>query len=253
MTIASMQPLESRTLLSASAVLHGPGHHVLVINGDPSTPNTIVVGLAAGGSQIDVTLNGGAPQTFTRSDVHRVRIFGGSQADTITIDETNGKFPIRTFIDARAGNDTVTGGNANEVIVTGKGADSVTVGDGNDFILGHGTDTIVAGNGNDVIVGGVTNQVGSDLITVGNGNDTVFGLAGNDTITLGNGNDVVYAGADTINAGGGTDTIRETSHKPTINPGSGTVNEVPIGAASAGHRVHHFIDEILDHLYFGDL
>jgi Ca2+-binding RTX toxin-like protein len=250
MNWAELQSLESRTLFSAIKL---ESDHVLVVRGNASTANTITVGLSSGGTDVDVTLNGDL-STFTRSDVRKLRLFGGSAADSITISETNGAFVLPTFIDGKGGNDTITGGSGNELIIVGKGASSITVGNGNDTILGHGDDAITAGNGNDLIVGGSTGTTGDDAITVGSGNDTIFSLAGNDTVTLGSGADVVWADHDTINAGSGDDIIRETAlNNNTINPGTGTVEQQIVKKGKASGRVHEVIHNILDKAYWSDL
>jgi Ca2+-binding RTX toxin-like protein len=221
MNWAELQSLESRTLFSAIKL---ESDHVLVVRGNASTANTITVGLSSGGTDVDVTLNGDL-STFTRSDVRKLRLFGGSAADSITISETNGAFVLPTFIDGKGGNDTITGGSGNELIIVGKGASSITVGNGNDTILGHGS-----------------------------GNDTIFSLAGNDTVTLGSGADVVWADHDTINAGSGDDIIRETAlNNNTINPGTGTVEQQIVKKGKASGRVHEVIHNILDKAYWSDL
>jgi Ca2+-binding RTX toxin-like protein len=247
---AELQSLESRTFLSAVKL---ESDHVLVVRGNASTANTITVGLASDDTTIDVTLNG-ALSTFTRSDVRKLRLFGGTAADTLSIDETNGAFVLPTFIDGRGGGDTINGGSGNELIIAGKGAAHITVGNGNDTILGHGDDVITAGNGNDLIVGGSTGVTGDDAITVGSGNDTVFSLAGNDTVTLGSGGDVVWANGDTINAGSGNDIIRENKlNNNTVNPGSGTIDQQVYPKGKGAERVHEVIHRILDKAYWSDL
>lgn len=245
-----LHALESRTLLSAVKL---ESDHVLTIRGNTASANTITVGLNVGATDVDVTING-ATDTFAASTVKKVRLFGGADADTITIDETNGAFTLPTTILAGGGGDDITGGSGNEVIVTGKGHDTVTVGNGNDTILGHGDDVITTGNGNDFVVGGCTGITGDDAITVGNGNDTVFSLAGNDTVTLGSGTDFVWADHDTINAGAGTDTIRAVNiSTDTVNPGSGTVVDQVVSSTKASDRVHEVIHLILDKAYWGSL
>src|SRR5262249_38925652 len=97
-------------------------------------------------------------------------------------------------------------------------SDVITVGDGNDIVIGGpGGNTITGGNGDDIVFGNdglvtftgfnrfsVTGQPwdvvddttwagaqsnyltlgGNDVISLGSGNDVVFGGVGNDTITL---------------------------------------------------------------------
>jgi Ca2+-binding RTX toxin-like protein len=244
-----VQSLESRRLLSSVSLL---SDHVLVVTGNQKSANTITVGLSPGGTSIDVTVNGNL-STFTATDVKKVRIYGGKEADTITINETNGAFMYPTFIDGEAGNDVIIGGSGPEIIVSGKGKDSITVGNGNDYVFGHGGDTITAGSGNDVVIGGATTSIGDDSITLGNGNDTVFGLAGGDTITLGSGNDNVWASNDTINAGAGTDNIFERADNNTINAGTGMVNKKSYPKGEGVDRLHEIRDRVLDRTCWGDM
>jgi Ca2+-binding RTX toxin-like protein len=247
MNRAELQQLESRTLLSGVKL---ESDHVLDVNGKATTANTIIVGLNVGGTSVDVTLNG-ALDTFALSTVKKVRIVGGSAADTITIDETNGAFTLPTLILAGGGGDSITGGSGKTIIVTGKGADTVTVGNGNDTVLGHGDDVITAGNGNDMIVGGFNGVTGDDSITVGNGNDTVFSLAGHDTVTLGSGTDNVWADHDTINAGAGADTIFAVNpSSDDVIAGTGTVTDDVVASTKASGRVHEVIHTILDKAYW---
>ncbi len=68
-----------------------------------------------------------------------------------TIDETGETRAY--YINAGMGNDTVTGGNANDFLVGGAGADTLNGGDGNDsFIGGGGNDTHAGGNGSDTFI-----------------------------------------------------------------------------------------------------
>ena len=69
------------------------------------------------------------------------------------------------------GNDTLAGGNSNDLIFGDRGNDSINGGAGDDVIVtGSGADTVVAGAGDDVIIAGS----GAKDIRGGNGNDTVI-------------------------------------------------------------------------------
>ena len=109
----------------------------------------------------------------------------------------------------------------------------ITVGNGNDTIIGGGgANTIIAGNGDNTIYGnGIGNSPNpskvedpSNTITVGNGNNIIYGnysgsgyQGGNNTITAGDGNNTIYGnygngdGAEgsnnTITVGNGNNTI----------------------------------------------
>ncbi|WP_292290333.1 Hint domain-containing protein [Marivita sp.] len=97
--------------------------------------------------------------------------------------------------------------------------DSIDGGDANDIIYGQfGDDTIDGGNGADLIYGGA----GNDSILTGNASDTIYGGTGNDTIDVGLGLDLAYGEegddllidgtggpeAATLYGGDGNDTIQ---------------------------------------------
>jgi Ca2+-binding RTX toxin-like protein len=72
------------------------------------------------------------------------------------------------LISAQAGNDTIRGGNGNDILSGQAGNDTIRGGIGSDGLAG--------GDGNDRLLGGA-------------GNDRLAGHAGNDTLTGGSGND----------------------------------------------------------------
>ncbi len=118
---------------------------------------------------------------------------------------------VNLIVDAGDGDDTIT---------TGAGDDIVLGGDGNDTIkTGAGSDYIEAGNGNDIVDGGAAN----DVIYGGDGNDTLSGGAGNDYIEGGNGNDVLKGGAgqDMLSGGNGDDRIESGSGNDRVYTGEG--------------------------------
>jgi len=132
---------------------------------------------------------------------------------------------------------TVTASGAYSATVnSGKGADTITVGDGgtanaNTVNGGDGADTIVAGAGNDTLNGG--DDGGS--ITAGAGNDTVSSGDGADTIVLGDGDDTVSdsgAANDVITGGAGNDTVT-TAGAGNDSIDGGTGNDNLTGGAGA--------------------
>ncbi|MCI5060575.1 MAG: type I secretion C-terminal target domain-containing protein [Alphaproteobacteria bacterium] len=68
-----------------------------------------------------------------------------------------------------------------------------------------GDDTINGGDGDDIIQG----DIGNDILSGGNDDDTIYGGAGNDTINGDDGDDTIFGGSgnDTIDGGDGDDTI----------------------------------------------
>ncbi|MBW7900131.1 MAG: hypothetical protein H3C26_01520 [Rhodocyclaceae bacterium] len=102
-------------------------------------------------------------------------------------------------IEATEGDDTLYGGNGDDVL-TGLG--------GNDQLYGQGgNDTLDGGTGNDSLYG----ADGDDTLDGGAGNDSLYGEIGDDTLDGGTGNDWLNGGSgnDTylFGAGDGQDTI----------------------------------------------
>jgi Ca2+-binding RTX toxin-like protein len=183
--------LEARHLLSITF-----GGHTLHVTGEQSLPNTITVGLTPGGQSVvadlQFTNRQGAlvdqTKTYPLSDVHLLIVTGGNKSDTITIDQTNGLFPVTDRIYLHNGNDTVTTGDEADQIFCGNGYDVVNTGNGNDTLIGgHGVDTLFSGNGNDYIRGGVRGH--SDIVT-GSGDNILIDPFGHDTLMAGSGADV---------------------------------------------------------------
>ncbi|MBL4838267.1 MAG: hypothetical protein JKY34_11900, partial [Kordiimonadaceae bacterium] len=116
--------------------------------------------------------------------------------------------------------DTLTGGNADDVIWGRAGADTITLYAGNDIAGGSsGNDFISAGSGDDKIYGGS----GADTLDGADGADKLYGGSGADSITGGAGDDKIYgsSGADIIDGGDGNDYIYGGTHADTISGGDG--------------------------------
>ncbi len=146
-------------------------------------------------------------------------IFGGTLDDTIDAGDgdnvifgDNGeaifaagiRSELNTFSPADAGNDTITSGTGNDVVLAGAGVDSVTIAGGNNLVFGdEGELTFDAGG---VLVEAISIELGSgnpDNIATGSGNDLVVGGAGADTINAGDGDNIVLGdNADAIYSGG---------------------------------------------------
>jgi Ca2+-binding RTX toxin-like protein len=107
--------------------------------------------------------------------------------------------PSITYIDAGAGNDTVTGTEQADIIVGGAGDDIIDGLGGNDWLYGgDGQDLINGGNGDDLVVGGYDNDIlrggnDQDSIHGSYGNDILYGDVGLDHIYGGKGDDTLYA------------------------------------------------------------
>lgn len=127
------------------------------------------------------------------------------------------------FTEAGGGGRSVTmtaGTIENFTVLTGSGADTITVANGNNVIdVGSGANTVTAGNGANSVTGGND----ADTITVGNGGNVVDAGNGTNTITSGSGNDTILSGtgADTIVSGAGDDLISVHGGADTVSAGAG--------------------------------
>jgi len=84
------------------------------------------------------------------------------------------------------GNDVISGRLGNDLLVGGLGDDRLTGGGGDDFVIGGaGTDTLLGEDGADTLIGGG----GDDLLRGGDGDDNLHAIAGSNTLLGGNGND----------------------------------------------------------------
>ncbi|MGA1325443.1 MAG: hypothetical protein ACO305_02370, partial [Rubrivivax sp.] len=129
------------------------------------------------------------------------------------------------------GNDNLVGGSGanklwgedgSDVLAGRAGNDTLDGGDGDDFVYGYGgADSIVGGAGDDQLYG--EDDVG-DLVDFKAANpDYNAGTAGNDTIIGGDGDDLIIAGSghDRVDAGDGDDAIAAGAGDDTVQGGAG--------------------------------
>ena len=106
-------------------------------------------------------------------------VYGGDGDDVIATQDEDPQFGDQLYGDA--GNDTISGANTNDQLYGGTGNDQLSGGGNTDTLDGgEGNDALDGGAGNDLLYGGD----GDDLINAGAGNDTSFGGAGADTFLL---------------------------------------------------------------------
>lgn len=112
------------------------------------------------------------------------------------------------YVRGGTGANSLSGGSGDDVIWDGDGDDSLDGGAGDDRLrAGDGNDTLNGGDGADRLRAGD----GNDQANGGAGDDMVFGGAGDDTLDGGSGADILTggAGSDTFIAGDGGDVIRD--------------------------------------------
>ena len=121
----------------------------------PGDPNTL---------QVDVGEDGTVDFSFDRSTFSAINVQGGGGDDEIRIDDSFGSFSTQPVtIDGGAGNDTLIGGDGNDLLLGGGGDDSIDGNRGSDVaLMGGGDDTFSwdPGDGSDTVEG----QGGKDLL-----------------------------------------------------------------------------------------
>ncbi len=170
---------------------------LLAVVGD-AQDNAIVISRDAAGQ---IFVNGGDVRilgaTPTVANTRTIAVVGLAGNDTISLDEANGALPRATLIGS-AGDDTLTGGSANDLLIGQAG---------NDTLLGKG--------GTDQLFGGADN----DTLTGGDANDQAFGEAGDDLMIWNPGDDTDLNeggdGVDTaqVNGGNGAEVFTATTRQ----------------------------------------
>ncbi|MCJ2032496.1 hypothetical protein MKK50_24315, partial [Methylobacterium sp. J-043] len=130
----------------------------------------------AGGDLVD----GGSGDAIVIGDAGLVRLVNGSPVRVESTDV------------GVSGDDTVTLGAGNGVVLGGSGADRLTLGTGRSVVLGDNGMVDFDGQARPVEITSTAPDVGGgDVIVVGDGGSVVLGGFGSDTITTGSGSDVI--------------------------------------------------------------
>ena len=203
-------------------VLESTGVQTVTVQGDSGVNNFEVdsnVGL--------LRVTEGAASITVSNSTTTVNVFGGSEADTITINPIADTRAIVLNIDGQGDDDTITafdsvigdvrmflnGGNGNDTITGSRDGDSISGDNGDDSLIGGlGNDNVDGGDGNDTLNGEDGNDtllgnLGNDLMDGGSGDDSLSGNFGNDTALGGLGNDSLIGGfgQDVLNGNSGDD------------------------------------------------
>ncbi|MEO1601608.1 MAG: G8 domain-containing protein [Pseudomonadota bacterium] len=148
------------------------------------------------------------------------------------------------------GDDLLRGNNGDDAAYGGKGDDNLQGGSGNDTLEGgEGTDYLAGSYGDDLVSGGagpdevygdygidvLYGDAGNDKVGGGDGADILFGGTGNDSLIGGlgdySGNDILVGGlgADLLNGGAGDDVyVFETARDSTANSRD-TIQQFSVG------------------------
>jgi hypothetical protein len=170
--LATAGPVAAATSASVS-------NDTLTVNGD-SGDDRIALRLAAGATgtlQVGFGDDGSAEHSFDRGTFSRIEVFTGSGDDQFRVDQANGAFTDEALtVDGGNGDDTLNGGDGAELFIGGNGQDAV---DGN-----RGDDTALLGNGQDSFRWDPGD--GSDVVEGENGTDTLDfnGAAGDEIMSL---------------------------------------------------------------------
>lgn len=170
---------------------------VIQIYGSASNVRTVVDG---------VSTNWGPPSDFTGIIVH-----GGDGADYIRA--KNISLPMTVY--GGAGDDTITTGDGDDYVDGGLGNDAINTQGGNDYAYGADeTDTIFGGSGDDTLTGGpgrneLWGEDGDDLLNGSNRPDILYGGPGNDHLRGFAGGDALFGGtgSDHLEGGNGNDAL----------------------------------------------
>jgi Ca2+-binding RTX toxin-like protein len=211
-------------------------HGVLRVKGTDASER-IALRLQAGQPgivQVDFGDDGSAEFSVDRADIEQIVVNAGDGDDRVRMDESNGAFNVGIPT-------TIGGGDGDDTLAGGAGAETFRGGDGNDSIDGNaGADLGLMGDGDDTFVW--DNGDGSDVIEGQEGADTMVfnGAAGAEQFDLSaNGNRLRFfrvqgnitmdtAGVERvdINALGGADLV-------TVNDLTGTgVTDVNVDLAA---------------------
>ena len=198
----------------------GDAEFVLTSASQVSDGNDIVTA----GNGRNRVLTGGADDTVSLGDGGNLII-----TDSGTISDLNDRVLLETSDPAIGGNDDVTTGTGDDVVILGGGDDEATLGDGDNTVIGdNGTiDFLAAGLGS--VSSGSDAYNGNDTVTTGTGRDVVIGALGDDSVTTDAGRDMVLGdmGVVAMNAGlaGGSVRTAETTVQ-----GTGGADVIDTGA-----------------------
>ncbi len=225
--------------LATGGTIYGGDDTIKVGDGN----NVIVGGLGAD------TITAGNGNSIVLGD-SGTAIFDPNSGNLVTIYSTYGGAPFGGSMDTgTSGNDAITVGNGNNVVLGGAGSDTIVIGAGSDVVLGDdgqinytngaltsviSIDGVLGYGGNNSISGPAVNGVmtpggsGDSTIIGGIGADSIL-IGGNNNIIIGDDGSVTYAAsgpaitATTTDAGyGGNDTIAATGNGNVIFGGAGS-------------------------------
>ncbi len=195
----------------------------------------------------------GRSRMFDAVGIESIRVLVGDGNDEVGI---NRRVRTPASIDGGAGNDELSAGGGDTLLIGGPGIDVLKGGSGDDLLVGgtgddvlkggSGDDVLLGGEGNDYLIGGSGDDLldggsgedrlrgdgtddddddpgGFDVLLGGDGDDNIRGGGGGDLIDGEAGNDVIFgeSGDDVLLGGAGDDYIRGGSGADTLEGGDG--------------------------------
>src|SRR5687767_10442953 len=140
--IPMFQPLEDRKLLSVSVEAGASVEAGILTVVGTNASDTITVSLnATDNTKLDVSING-TVSSFARLNtdgsaaVTGIKVSGGNGDDKITVDGVNGGITLAATLVGGNGQDSLSGGAGADMLIGGNGKDELKGGDGNDTLLG---------------------------------------------------------------------------------------------------------------------
>jgi hypothetical protein len=177
------------TALATTAMERDPGRQMVVAR---EADGTVVIDTSDRSDDIEISRNrngtirvtvNGSSRDFAAHDVPQLAVRANGGDDNIRVRPGTNLRGISLRLEGGAGNDTIVGSDAHDVLVGGEGDDRIWGRKGNDLILG--------GGGNDELHG----EEGRDIIIGGAGDDRIDGGPGNDFLQGGTGTNEVVGGA----------------------------------------------------------
>ncbi|MEI6240823.1 MAG: hypothetical protein WCR51_10565 [Planctomycetia bacterium] len=144
------------------------------------------------GKDADIVLAGDAGDTVNAGDGRNV-VVGDNGKVTFHASPAGQIATVATTDPDKGGNDTLTTGKDDDLVIGGVGADTINAGAGDNIVLGDNGRATIAADGTINVVEATDPTLGGiDMILSEGGNDLVIGGTGADTIDTGGGNDLVF-------------------------------------------------------------
>jgi Ca2+-binding RTX toxin-like protein len=145
----------------------------LRVTGD-AAGDDIRLRLSGDGLRVEVFVNSVLLNSFLHTSFTSIRVDAGGGDDHVHINETNGAFTTTETT-------TLLGGDGNDLVAGGTGAETIRGGAGDDVLWGfRGADDIFGDAGDDLI----NWRSGATLLAPSDGDDTIDGGAGTDTLDV---------------------------------------------------------------------